>query len=345
MRHRKNVQRRALEKYSQGSRTASVMRVLPVLWIVLPHVLVAATLTVDGQTGDPPGTCDLVEAIENANSDLDTNTDCTGVGPYGADTIELTEDVVLDTASVIDLGLGPYALLVETEIEIQGNGYAIRRSAAALDDFRIFLVTAAGDLTLQDTAVSGGAGVSGGAILNENGIATLINSTLSGNSATSGGAIYNDGTLQLIDSTLMGNTAFGNGGAIRNLDTLVVTRSTLSGNDSTANGGAFSNEFGGTATVTDSTLSGNSAGGGYAIVVLDSTLELVNTTLAGNTGAGSGALWLFTGTATETARPRFRCLSRTPAPTSPTTPAAAPGSTCWPLPTSTRSWPTTAARR
>ncbi len=51
------------------------------MWLVLQLPASAATIVVDGQTTDPPGTCDLVEAIENANDDFATNPDCTAGSP------------------------------------------------------------------------------------------------------------------------------------------------------------------------------------------------------------------------------------------------------------------------
>ena len=62
--------------------------VLLAIVLVLPQPLLAAVITVNGQTSDYPS-CDLVEAIETANSDSPLYGECPAVGARGADTIEL----------------------------------------------------------------------------------------------------------------------------------------------------------------------------------------------------------------------------------------------------------------
>ena len=279
-------------------------RILPILLVVLPQPLVPATITVDGQTDDPShSVCDLVEAIEIANVNSNViGPDCTVVGPLGDDTIELTVDVTLDTVDNLGNGdINPTGLpVVNSTIEIQGNGFTIRRDPEAAA-FRIFLV--GGDLTLRNTTVSGGeAALTGGAVFNM-GTLTLDGSTLSGNVAnTSGGAIANEGTVTLTSSTLSGNEANGSGGAIYSFGNGVVTviDSTLSRNSAGGAGGAIYNSVTGITAITDSTLWGNSSI--YSGGALDNvgTATITSSTLFGNSSETHGGALDNTGTATIT---------------------------------------------
>ncbi len=109
---------------------------------------------------------------------------------------------------------GPTGLpVIGTEITIEGHGSTITRSSA--DAFRIFVVDSAGNLTLNETTVSGGSLVvvdgrdDGAGIANyDGGTLTLTDSTVSGNSANFGGGVTNfGGTATLARSLVSGNTA------------------------------------------------------------------------------------------------------------------------------------------
>ncbi|MBI3248699.1 MAG: thrombospondin type 3 repeat-containing protein [Deltaproteobacteria bacterium] len=198
----------------------------------------------------------LIQALSDANSE---------VAPFdGADTIELTTSTfTLTTSNNSTYGATGLPVITST-ITIAGNSSTITRSS--VDAFRIFAIGGGGDLTLQETTVSGG--LAGG-----------------------GGGVSNHGTLTLTDSTISGNTASGGGGGVYNSGTLTLTDSTISGNstDSYSFGGGVSNRYG-TATLTDSTISGNTASiGGGGVFNLSSTLTLSRTLIAGNTAAVSGA--------------------------------------------------------
>ena len=278
-------------------------RLLLALLIVLPQSVLPATITVDGQTGDPPGTsCDLVEAIENANDTTtgQPNPDCTAGNPAGGDTLILTEDVTLDTVDNTYAGSTGLPAVVSA-IEIQGNDFTIRRDGAA-EDFRIFMVDGfAGDLTLRNTTVSDGklGGVVGGGIY-ARGNLTLIGSTIArSQTASNGGAIAASGdlyggTVTLANSTLAGNSAHSGGGLRVSLNTTAtLTNSTLVGNSAVGYGGGIHSA--GTVTLTNSTLSRNSAGlNGGGINTVQGTTLLINSTLSGNSADGEGgALALF----------------------------------------------------
>jgi hypothetical protein len=73
-----------------------------------------------------------------------------------------------------------------------------------------------GDLTIQQSTLSGNTAYSGGGIFTSAGTTTIQGSTLTGNTATCGGGIYNGGTATIQQSTLSGNTAGSDGGGIFN---------------------------------------------------------------------------------------------------------------------------------
>lgn len=299
---------RRQRRVGRGALTAHLLMIALVL---LPHPVVPAVITVDGQTGDPPGTCDLVEAIQNAEDDFATNADCdAGVGD---DEIVLTEDVVL-TASENggpDGGTGlPRINGDNGKITIQGDDFTISRDAGATDKFRLFAVSVNGDLTLNDVTLAGGL-ISdptrdsvGGAITVNRGAVTLTNSTISGNTVSGngdhpyayGGGIYNlGGTVSITDSTIANNRA----------EVLNQMPSTVSFN--IAGGGGISNcrffcgDATSTLTITSSTISGNTAevaadpsyqpssyGGGLYGAYGD--IDITNSTISGNAATVSGGM-------------------------------------------------------
>jgi hypothetical protein len=254
---------------------------------------------VDGQTDDAPGTCDLVEAIENANDDAQTNVDC-AAGEAGLDEIQLTVDVTLTTINNSDVDVeGDNGLpQITTPILIEGADHFIERTSA--DDFRIFFVDGDGDLTLNQTTVRDG-------LLQFDGLAV-------------GGGILNQGTLTLTSSTVSGNTAssdpyaFAYGGGIMNLGTTTITDSTISGNvvraiqsdsgSGFASGGGIANGFfyygiiAPVLSITGSTISGNTtetyspdfnaASYGGGVYAYRGSVSLTNSTVTGNSSISDG---------------------------------------------------------
>ena len=91
--------------------------------------------------------------------------------------------------AVHDTAYGPSGLpVISSPITIEGNGSTILRDEDA-PAFRIMTVNFVGELTLQETTVSGGV-ASGDAF-----------------SAADGGGVFNYGTLTLTRSTISGNSA------------------------------------------------------------------------------------------------------------------------------------------
>ena len=161
--------------------------------------------------------------------------------------------------------------VISTAITIEGHGSTIRRDPDPTNSASS-PSTAPGNLTLNETTVSGGAALAvdfpggrGGGVFNR-GTATLTHSTVSGNSAGGGGGVYNRGTLTLTYSTVSGNGAnVGGGGVFNYFGTATLTYSTVSGNSAAFDGGGVFNggntttSINSTAILTNSTVSGNSA--------------------------------------------------------------------------------------
>ncbi|MBI3248892.1 MAG: hypothetical protein HYZ50_20515 [Deltaproteobacteria bacterium] len=108
--------------------------------------VLADTITVDG-------TCTLVDAITAANTNTTTG-NCAHSGASGADIIVvLTADTTLTTSN--NSTYGPTGLpVVSSKITISGNGHTITRDALA-PAFRLLAINSNGDLTVQDTMLSG----------------------------------------------------------------------------------------------------------------------------------------------------------------------------------------------
>jgi hypothetical protein len=275
----------------------------------------AATINVQGG-------CTLVDAIDSANSDTAVGACAAG---SGADQITLPANSTqtLHTANNYLQGDNGLPAITST-ITIDGNGATIRRATTA-PDFRIFVVRGAasgtpGDLTLQQTTVSGGELAnpdaapfeSGGAIGNS-GTLKLIDSTISGSAAEFGGGIFNYyGELHLDNSTISGNTAVaaplpntgytsGSAGGIYNLfGSVDIANSTISGNSAAYGGGFVSRVLttlsgspyenaAGPVTLTSTTISDNTAskeGGG--IFNFAGTTDVSKSTITGNTAGTTG---------------------------------------------------------
>jgi hypothetical protein len=242
--------------------------------------------------------CDLIDAITAANTDAIVG-DCPAGNP-GADTITLLHDVTLASVNNTTEEGGDNGLPVITStLTITGGGYTIARDAGA-PTFRILFVESGGDLTLNNTTITGGSITDfdpnvggpttpffGGGIRNK-GTLTLNNSTVSGNAAFNSGGIFSQGPLVLNNSTVSGNTSTHNGGGIRNDDALVLNNSTISGNNAATLGGGIENQSSLTATLNNSTVTSNTAGTAGGAIYNAGMLILERNLIAGNTAADEG---------------------------------------------------------
>ncbi|MGZ8226535.1 MAG: choice-of-anchor Q domain-containing protein [Methylococcaceae bacterium] len=249
----------------------------------------AATITI---TGD----CTLVNAINNANTDTDTDGATGCIAGSGADTLALVAGSVTTLTAVNNNTVGPNGLpTITSPITITGNAPTIERSSASgTPTFRLFNIAKTGSLTLNNVKLTRGkiTGFSGGAIRNE-GIFSLINSTVTSNSTDKdGGAIrsFAGSTTTLTNTTISSNTASGSGGGIFSGGGLTVNNSMLFGNTAILDGGGISNI--GNLKATNSSFSTNKAYYGGAIhnkgtlTITNSTLH--NNAIAGTPGFGAG---------------------------------------------------------
>jgi CSLREA domain-containing protein len=259
------------------------------------------------------GACTLREAINNANADSDTTGgDC--IAGSGADTINFT-------STNMTITLGSQLPAVTSPITIYGYGnsaiYTIIQADANPNTatYRVFEVSAAGNLTIDNLTVQNGrcngscathvAG--GGGILNWGGTLTVTNSILSGNSATWGGGIYNyNSALTIVNSALSTNVATTSGGGIyNNGGTLTVTDAWFNGNSATnENGGGIYNNSALTNSVTSNTFSANTATSGSGGGIFNNTGSVLTVTGStfntNNTAINGGGIYNYVGTLTLT---------------------------------------------
>jgi hypothetical protein len=224
-------------------------------------------------------------------------------------TILLTEPVTVPDQTTIDGG-GLVTLqavpinnaFAFTTLAVDAASSVVFRRLALRLGFNV--VDNAGDLTVQDSSISGSIAhnfintgtltvldsaiccevfdVVGGGIFN---VGTLIvnNTTFSD---SFGGGIYNGGSALVTNSRFLRNQwPEGNGGAILNEGTLVVYATTFSRNAAAARGGAIENL--GTLSVVNSAFHGNEASRGGAIANAG-TLFLYGSTITGNRGRVTG---------------------------------------------------------
>jgi predicted outer membrane repeat protein len=251
------------------------------VWIAfVPSAVRASTITVN-TTGDPGpiGSCDLRDAITNANNkDQSGSTNC--VAGSGADTI------VFSVGGTITLGsdLTPVANPSGSSLTIDGGGsITIDGSSSA-----VFIVNPGATLNLNWLTIANGRAPYGGGLKNL-GTATVTNCTFSNNGATSGGGINNNAAgaaLTVINSTFSNNGAVLYGGAIENAGTATVTNCTFSDNGANTGGGIDNS---GTLTLTNSSFSDNSATSSGGAIFNFFKLTVRNSILASSTSGGNCA--------------------------------------------------------
>lgn len=289
--------------------------ILPILLWQLTYVAHGAVITVDATNGvvdGNGGACSISEAIQNANDNAQSNSDCTA-GTVGTDTINLTADVTLTTAFPVLTDGRNGTPSVTSSIILNGQGFVLQRDETPgcsadgtldADEFRLLHIgsDSAASLSVQNIILGNGcvdgAGseADGGGIFNR-GTLSVTDSAIKDNSAEYGlggfgGGIYNLGTITLIDnSTFADNTAnFGAGINSQNGVITLLKNSTFSDNSADSEGGGI-RLFGGTlATLQNVTFSGNSAGiDGGGIDNAGGTITLLqNSTFSGNSAVTSG---------------------------------------------------------
>ena len=224
------------------------MRTMMILTVVglVDFGLTATAATIPVTTTDPTvaadGQCSIIEAIVNANADAATHADCPPGS--GADTVELASSAVYELNEVRVVNGGPNGLpTIFSAIAVNGHDSTIRRAAGA-PEFRFFIVSSTGDLTLNDLTLEGGdsGGWVGGALNNQSGAVTLNRTTVTGNTAVGAGGISNNnGAMTLSDCEVSFNTGTaGIGGIASGAQTadanLVIERSLIHGNQAIGSG-------------------------------------------------------------------------------------------------------------
>ena len=257
-----------------------------------PLAYAAGSITVT--TTDPnivaDGQCSLIEAIDNANADAQTHADCPAGS--GADIISLPADSTITLTSVNNSVNGLNGLpRITSAITIEGNGATIARDSSA-PFFRILLVQqSTGDLTLNNTTITGGHVFDNGGGINNFGTLRLNHSTVSGNAARAGGGLSSSGTLILNHTTVSNNSGATYGGGIMNYASATLEDSTVSNNSGATYGGGIEND--GPMTLENSTISGNNAdfsGGGLRN---RSALTLNNSTVNANQSRYGGGIYSY----------------------------------------------------
>lgn len=245
----------------------------------------AATIYVD--TNTPPelnadGRCSLVEAVINANDDAALHRDC--IAGSGSDTIVLPEKSQQRIKVPVGYdGVPP----ITSRIVIEGRNSTIScgRDTTSLDNF--FSITSSGDLTLNDTRVSGiyiTYGTCAGGITNA-GVLTLNGATIEGASSYNPG-VRNSGTA-FINNSLITNNHYG--GIYNAGGTVILLNSTVSKNGDPYRGGGIHNDQNGTVTLIDSLVTENEVGEGYGGGISNAgILTLVGTRILNNDAYGGG---------------------------------------------------------
>lgn len=250
----------------------------------------AATMNVDVNT--PPelnadGKCSLVEAILNAQDDIALHRDC--VAGSGTDTIVLPEKSQqrFRASSYQNPTIPP----ITSSIVVEGRDSTVFGGTVG------FRVMSGGDLTLNDTTVSGFG-------IDNAGTLTLNRTTIKGEWYSAGVLNRSDATAFINNSLITENFEWGRGGGIHNAEgsTVILVNSTVSNNGATFAGGGIMNY--GTVTLINSLVSENSvtyegSGGG---IYNRGTLTLIGTRVLDNYayGNGGGILNAYTGTASLT---------------------------------------------
>ena len=271
-------------------------KIILVLLMITAFSINAAIINIGNSTiinGD--GQCDLVDAINSANSDTSID-NCTA--GFGNDVIRLISNVVVDTVDNTNINSENNGLPVVTSnivfLTLGGTNYSIRRNLASAN-FRLFEVSNAATVEFRNITIWDGSQSNGGCVLN-NGLMTIrdggilscigdgianynsltINSSVIRDNTNNG--LFNDGgTIILNNSQITLNT--GDGVFAQASSNSITFNSSSSVNNSLA---GIRGEFGTNINIYNSTVSKNNIGvditGGN-----NNSLNLINSTIAHNT--------------------------------------------------------------
>ncbi|MBL4672165.1 MAG: hypothetical protein JKX81_07875 [Arenicella sp.] len=268
---------------------------------VLPTSIFAATIQVTAQIGESG--CDLVEAITTANSNTPTGGCIANNGSFsvgGRDLIVLNFDAPISefvVSSVNNSDNGLPSIVIDIKILGRGNAGKViitRSEAPSTPDFRLFVITGSGSLSLENISVRNGklSSGSGGAIQIQGGLLEINSSEFINNQSPLGGALFmnnNDDSVVTIRDTLFSNNrsteSFSGGGAILNgRGELSVIDSEFIGNQSSAIGGAIVVASNTTTIIRNTLFTENTSGsnGGAIHVSATAMISIYDSTISNN---------------------------------------------------------------
>jgi hypothetical protein len=266
--------------------------------ILLTGLLAAPAAHASAGTTVPCDTAKLIAAIGAANSG-------------GGARINLAPGCTyhLTGANNTDPMLGATGLpVITSRVTLNGFHTTIAGNSSS---FRILLVTAPGNLTLNGLTITGGnVAAPGGGIFNVEGTLTLNHSTVTGNASggmmAAGGGIASGtfgtgplGTTTLNFSSVTRNTTSGSAGGILNHGgTLILNFSQVNGNTAAGGGGGIASGTGGMGgpgasklLLNFSQVNGNTANGGPMAgaggIANGGTAAIKGSLVAGNTAPGA----------------------------------------------------------
>ncbi len=243
---------------------------------LLSSAILGALGSAQAATINVTGACNLVDAIEAANTDAVVGS-CTAGS--GADVIQvvtanssITISTIFEPASGAPGSVG--LPMIDSNITLEGNGLTVNGNNIA-DNFRLFHVQSTGDLTLRDTTVTNaddGYGIGSG--LFSEGRVTIENSTFVGNNSA---LFLVDGYGNEINNSVIRhntNTSNYSAGLQTYFVGLSINNSSFfdnqHGNNSNRGGPNLSGAaslFQSDVTISNSTISGNKSVYGAGIIV------------------------------------------------------------------------------
>lgn len=254
-------------------RTGLVVAVAVMLLVGMTTPATAATLYVNGTTGDDAwdgrcetwvgGTCGPKATIQaGINAAADGDEVVIADGTYAGDG---NRDLHFAGRSVTVRGASgdPSACVIDCEgnAEDPHRGFYFHGEESP-DSTISGLTITNGDVTRADPV-----NLNGGGVLCDDSDATIINCMITGNAAARGGGVYRVGmsTITITNCTIAGNSAVYHGGGICGImGRLAVTNCTIRGNSASYDGGGVFCYYG-DLSVTNCTITGNAAasdGGG-----------------------------------------------------------------------------------
>lgn len=261
----------------------------------IPNYETGASVTIRVAATDEGGLAieeDLAIEIVDLREVVNTTDD-------GAGSLRQTiSDALPGETILFETGLDPMIavnspLLLTKNVTIRGPLAPAEIVLDALGNNRVFDVSPAATVTLQQLTIRGGSSPTGGGILNE-GVLTVERCLFEDNLAEGsgfGGAIQNRNALVARDSLFRRNRGFNKGAiAAGGAGGTLIERCTFEENETTGNSsGAVG---GGAMTILNSTFVGNSTTGtdrpGGAVAVFDSDSVIAFSTFADNSATGDG---------------------------------------------------------